>query len=407
MKYLLRHYSARPEDRYLAGAFLLGAIVALAWLCILFNNNSSALVGIEPQTQRVSIARPVHRQLNVTATLSGIWVAREEVVIGSPLEGVRIAEVLVESGERVVSGQLLALLDHAVLDTQTRQTDQAVRRALSEFDHANEQYLRARRLMPAGAVSRQDFEAIRATMLAAQAELQRAKAASEEQRIRQKQAEIRAPFPGMITRRSAQAGAMVGVQTPLFHLASEPSEFEVQVPQQLLPDLIVGMKAKVSTTGRNGVQSGSLRLISAVVDASTGYGKARIAMTEQNPAQIRPGTVGSARVEINVKDVLAIDARALRFSATPYVFVVDNGLARRTPVTIGLRQQGWVEVVTGLNSASRVVSSGSSLLQDGDPVNPSETDSTVVPARQPSFSLSVSTLQEAIGVSQLSAGGKA
>lgn len=386
---------------------LLAAIAALAWFYILFNNRSPALVERMAQTQRVSIAHPRHKKLPVTATLAGGWVAREEVVISSPLEGVRIVEVLVENGDRVVSGQLLALLDNAVQDSQTRQTDQAVRRAQSEFDHASEQYQRARRLMPAGAVSRQDFETIRATMLVAQAVLQQTKTASEEQRIRQKQAEIRAPFSGIITRRNAQAGAMVNVQTPLFRLASESPEFEVQVPQQLLPDLVVGMKAKVSTTGRNGIQNGSLRLISAVVDASTGYGQARIAMEEPDLKYTRPGTAGSARVEIKVKDVLAIDVRALRFGTTPYVFVTDNGLARRTPVTTGLRQQGWVEVVTGLDSASRVVISGASLLQDGDTITISDIDSTAASARQRSVSLSVTTLRESARVSSLSSGGKA
>lgn len=373
--YTLRQLAARVSRRYLAGMMILATMAALTWFCIRFNSSPSASVGIAPKAQLVSIARPDHRLLHVTATLAGVWIAREEVVIGSPLEGMRVAEVLVESGDRVVSGQLLARLEHSVLDSQTRQADQAVRRARAEFIHANGQYQRAQQLMPAGAVSHQDFETARATMLAAQAALQQAEAASEEQQTRRDHAQIRAPFAGTITKRSVQMGAMAGTQTALFHLSGEqPPEFLVQVPQQLLPDLVTGMKAQISTSGRDGVQSGSLRLISPVVDASTGYGQSRIAILEPSPASIRPGMAGSARIEIVARDVLALDARAVRFGATPYVFVVDGGHARSTPVQIGLRQEGWVEIVAGVDTTSRVVISEASLLQDGDPVTVRDTD---------------------------------
>ena len=196
MKYSLRNYAAKYERSYLIGVILLAVIVALTWFSPLFNNKSPTSAGIAPQAQLVSIARPGHRKLSVTATLPGAWIAREEVVLGSPLEGLKIEKVLVESGEHVVSGQLLAVLDNALLDSQVFQADQAVRRASAEFTHTNEQYLRAQRLMPSGAVSKQDLETIRASMLAAQAALQQARATSKEQRIRQEYAEIRAPLPG-------------------------------------------------------------------------------------------------------------------------------------------------------------------------------------------------------------------
>lgn len=404
MKYSLRHYAAKSGRRYLGDVILLAAILALTWSSPLFSNNSPTSAGIVPQAQLVSIARPAHQKLSVTATLPGVWIAREEVVLSSSLEGLKIEKVLVESGEHVVSGQLLAILDHALLDSQILQADQAVKRARAEFAHTNEQYLRAQRLMPSGAVSKQDLESIRATMLAAQATLQQARVTSAEQRIRQKYAEIRAPFTGVITKRGAQAGAMIGAQNMLFHLAREPLEFEVQVPQQLLPDLVVGMKAKVNTSGRNNVQDGSLRLISAVVDTSTGYGQSRVAIAEPDLTHIRPGTVGSAHVEINVKDVLAVDARALRFDNAPYVFMVVNGRAKRTPIKIGLRQEGWIEVVAGLDSTSLVVLAGARLLQDGDPVTIREADSKEVLTRPQSVPISVSNRQE---TDVVSAGGKA
>ncbi|OAD84189.1 hypothetical protein ATN89_10400 [Comamonas thiooxydans] len=323
-----------------------------------------------------------------TATLSGVWVAREEVAIASPLEGLRVVEVLVESGDRVEVGQLLARLERSVLDSQTRQSAQAVQRARAEFGHANEQHQRAQRLMPAGAVSRQEYEAARASMLAARANLQQAEAAGEEQRTRQAHAEIRAPFAGAITQRDIQLGALVGPQTSLFRLASsQPPEFLAQVPQHLLPDLVVGMSVTVNTSGREGVLPGTVRLLSTVVDTASGYGQSRIAVTEA-PATIRAGSVGNARITLTPRDVLAVDARAVRFDSTPYVFVVEAGRAKRTPVRVGLRQSGWVEVLSGVDAASRVVVAGANLLQDGDPVQTQEAHAQTPVASERSRSIS-------------------
>lgn len=337
-----------------------------------------------PPMQLVSTATPSQRMLRATATVSGVWVAREEVTIGSPLEGLRVVEVLVESGEQVSAGQLLVRLERTVLESQARQAEHAVRRARAEYTQASEQYQRVQRLLPPGAISRQDFEAVRASALATKAALQQAEAAWDEQRARQEQTEVRAPFSGIITQRNIQIGATVGAHSTLFRLASDqPLEFLAQVPQQLLPELVVGMEAQVHTSGRQGLQSGSVRLLSTGVDLSTGYGHSRIAMTEQPSPFIRPGSVGSARIILAQRDVLAVDIRALRYAnqpgreqepVQPFVFVVDANRVARTPVQLGIREGGWVEVRAGLSPSSRVVIAGASLLQHGDVVHLHEVD---------------------------------
>lgn len=353
--------------RCLVVAMMAAVLSLLAWPHA--RSVGSAHAPALAHAQQVSTATPSHRLLQSTFTASGIWVAREEVVIGSPVEGARVAQVLVESGDPVVSGQVLARLEHTILDSQARQAAQAAKRARVEFVHANEQFQRARRLLSAGAVSRQDYDSVRAAMLTAQAALRQAQAARDEQRARRAHADIRAPFAGIITQRDIQVGAMVGPQTPLFRLASnQPSEFLAQIPQQLLPELDVGMDAQIGTRGSNDSLKGSVRLISAVVDSATGYGQSRIALTAPPSRSIRPGTVGSARIALKPRDVLTLDVRAVRFGAEPYVFVVEAGRAKRTPVQIGQRQGGWVEIISGLNASSNVVTAGASLLQDGDPI---------------------------------------
>ncbi|EHP40581.1 transporter [Cupriavidus basilensis OR16] len=276
-------------------------------------------------------------------------------------------------------GQVLARLETGAVNSQARQAEHAVKRADAEVAQATEQHERARRLLPAGAVSRQDFESQRTAMLSAQAVLRQAQAAWEEQRLRQAHSEIRAPVAGLISQRSVQVGSMVGTQTTLFRLINDTQlEFQAQIPQQALPDLSIGMPVWISTSGRNGVLKGTIRLIGTWVDPATGYGYARIALDGTQTAPARPGSVGSARIELEQRNVMALDIRALRFSigaednTESYVFVVDNGRARRTPVQLGLRESGWVEIRGGLETYRHVVVTGATFLQDGDEVLPRE-----------------------------------
>ncbi|MCY1534303.1 Nickel and cobalt resistance protein CnrB [compost metagenome] len=306
-----------------------------------------------------------------------------------------MAEVLVESGDRVASGQVLVRLERAVLDSQARQAEQAAKRARVELAQATEQHRRAQRLMPAGAVSRQDYEAARATMLVSQAALRQAEAAWEEERARQAHTEIRAPFAGTITQRSIQVGAMVGVQSSLFRLASDqPPEFLAQIPQRWLQDLAVGMPAQVSTRDAGETLTGAVRLIGTSVDLATGYGQSRITVSPPPPVSLHLGSVGTAHIALTPRDVLAVDARALRFDTTTYVFVVQAGRAKRTPVQVGQREDGWVEVLAGVDANTPVVVAGASLLRDGDPVQPQEagTEASTAEVRHAAFTRRLSSV---------------
>lgn len=367
--------------RRLGIVILAGVLVGIGWLVISLFNDTPSDETVIVAAQPVSTALPSRKTLHAIVTVAGAWVAREEVAISSPLDGLRVTEVLVESGESVTQGQVLVRLERETLDSQVLQADQAVKRARVEAAQATEQYERTRLLQPTGAVSRQDYSTHRAAMLGAQAALRQAQAAWDEQRLRQAHSEIRSPAAGIISQRSVQVGSMVGTQSTLFRLINDSRlEFQVQIPQQILPELSIGMPAQIKTRNREGMLEGRIRLIGIDVDATTGYGHARIAPEPRQQVITRPGSVGDARIVFAQREeVLALDIRALRYDSgkglvrdriEPYVFVVDDGRVRRTPVHVGLREEGWVEIREGVDASSEVVVAGASFLQDGDKVLP-------------------------------------
>ncbi|WP_162473681.1 efflux RND transporter periplasmic adaptor subunit [Serratia microhaemolytica] len=347
----------------------------------------------------MSVSKPELRKLTTRATLMGAWRPREEVSLSSVLEGIRVTEILVEESESVKSGQVLARLERTVLDSQMRQAEQTVQRINAELTQVSEQYERTKKLFAANATSQYDYEAALTALLTTQASLRQAEAARDEHQARLAYTDIVAPFAGIITQRTIQLGTIVNTQTPLFRLAdSQSPDFVAEAPQRLLSNLLVGMAAEITTNNIEGRVTGTIRRLSRELNPNSGYGQLRIT-TATVPAAVRFGSVGRAHIKLAEHQVIAVDIRALRYdskmsgqnaseasqlsgqsASAAYVFVVDeHKQVRRTPVKIGIQENGWVEIINGLDTNSLVVVTGSTLLQDGDKIELEEAE-TIEPS---------------------------
>src|SRR5262249_12837620 len=87
----------------------------------------------------VTVAQARERDFVETLFISGTLVARDEVLIGAPADGLRIVELLAEDGDRVEKGQVLARLDPSQLDALLAQNDAALIRADAAIDQARSQ----------------------------------------------------------------------------------------------------------------------------------------------------------------------------------------------------------------------------------------------------------------------------
>ncbi|MDW3683287.1 efflux RND transporter periplasmic adaptor subunit [Cupriavidus sp. CV2] len=388
------------------------ALLILGWLAMRPFSAPAPAAAAAPTALRVTLTTAEHRAMSHRLTVAGVWIAREDIAISSPLDSLRVTRLAVEAGDRVERGQLLAQLEGDVLGSQARQAEQGVQRARAELAdaqarhaEAKAQYERSERLQAKGAVSRQEYEANRAalqsaqaTLKSAQAALRQAQAQADEARVRLSHREIRAPAAGLVTQRLVRAGDLVGTQSVLFRLAAEGQlEFEGQVPQQALALVAHGMPAEIRTVGQDDALPGQVRLVGTAIDLASGYGRARIALRgEENGASgpLRAGTAGSARIQLGQPIVWALDTRALRYGndnapadsqrADAYVFVADaTNRVRRMPVQTGLRDGGWVEIRAGLPPRARVVRSGAPFLREGDVVAPEDGASAVRASGEP------------------------
>lgn len=336
--------------------------------------------------QRVSIVTAVPYAFNASQDVSGLLAARNDIAVGTAISGQRIIEVLVDVGDSVVAGQLLARLENRSLAAQVRQAEAAVsgaRATLAGAEAADTEarisFRRAESLSGASVISREQLgqrgamaATAKAQVESARAELAGTQAQLTQIRLEQERTQIRAPKAGVITQRYARIGAMPDAAEPLFHLLQDGElELLAEVPESLIPSLRRGQSVTITVNGVNRIVGGHVRVVEPTVNPQSRLGIIRI--TVPFHADLRAGAFARGKIDLGARRfAVSVPEIALRHrrEAVAEVVLVDGSskVASRT-VRLGRVQDGMIEITEGLQTNERIVESASAFLRDGDPVD--------------------------------------
>ena len=289
-----------------------------------------------------------------TATLE----ARAEAEVISKATGI-VQKILVEEGEKVVAGQLLAQLDNERQQYSLNKEKAELNRLGSELKRMEEMYQRK-------LISADVFEKLQWQFDALQASVNLAELALKE-------TEIRAPIAGVVSRRYAKVGQLVNQHTTqsLFHIVSNQQlEAVVHLPEQQLAQAHVGQNAVLQFAGMQPVKAELVR-ISPVVDAQSGTVRAVLKVANEQQI-LKPGMFAQVQLQFDVKaDALLLPKRALMSTDNNQtVFVIDSeNKVSRKQVHLGYQADNTVEVLSGLALGDQVVIAGQSALKDDALVN--------------------------------------
>lgn len=318
--------------------------------------------------------------------------ARTASVISAKVMG-HIREVKVAAGDRVRAGQLLVELDARDLEAGYRQADAAlneVRGALPEAENAvsaaraqlelaQVTFRRMKDLFNKRSVSNQEFDEAAARLKVAQAghEMAQAKRAQLTSKIAQAEAarraaevmceyaKIAAPFDGIVTEKTAEAGALAAPGAPLLTLERQGEyRLEAAVEESRLTQIRAGQSAEVVLDALNRALSGRVSEIVPAVDASARTFTVKIDL----PAlpQLRSGLFGRARFQLGRRMALTVPAEAVSERGQLFsVFVAEDGRARSRLVTVGQRVGTRFEALSGLHPGERVIHPARAGLADG------------------------------------------
>ena len=348
--------------------------------------------------QAVTVARVEWAHFTETVPVTGSLAAREEVLVGPEVEGLRVVEVLAEEGMRVNKGDVLARLVADTLEAQLAQNDaarararaamaqarSAIAQAEARLAEANNAYERAKPLRLAGHLADSAFDqreqaarTAQAQLLAAQDGLQLAEAEAaqvEAQRRelvwRRGRTEVIAPSEGVVSRRMARIGAFAaGAAEPMFRIVAKGEvELDAEVPETRLAAVAIGQPARLEVAGAGEV-IGTVRLISPEVDRVTRLGRVRIYLGDH--PSLRVGAFARGAIVTATGDGLALPAAAVLFAADgPMVQLIRDHRVESRKLTIGLSAGGIVEVRSGVSEGDLVVARAGTFLRDGDPVRP-------------------------------------
>ena len=327
---------------------------------------------------KLTVVSPKVAKFSPKLNLHGELVAKDDVVVGSALQGHQISEVLVEVGESVQKGQILALLDNAGVkakfDQQTAAIEAArqnLNSAKAAFSEASSALKRAKELAAKKAISSQELEqasakeaSARANLNSAKAQISQIEAQIAEAKDQLGKASVIAPVSGVVTAKKAQIGALTSGEA-LFNIAKDGViELSADADVAELAQIKVGMSAQAQICGVKEAVNGKVRLVPVSVDTSSRLGKVKISLDGEAKFI---GSYAKAVVDLPEFSALALPTQAVSFTeAGAFATIIKDGKAQKRKIQTGLRANGLVQVISGVSEDDEVALKAAALVNDGE-----------------------------------------
>jgi HlyD family secretion protein len=350
-----------------------------------------------------TLARAERHSITETLAVTGSLAAREEIVVGAEVDGLRIVELLADVGDRVEQGQVLARLDGAMLRTQLAQNTSTIAKAEASIAQARASIAETQAAEAEAADALKRAQALGATgttspvqLLAreTQAEVAAAKATAAEANLRIAEAEralaeaqrseielkiartqLKAPAAGTISRRAARLGAVAGtVGEPLFQLVRNGEiEFDAEVPETVLPQIEPGQSVEVLLSGVSEAIIGTVRLVDPSVDKLSRLGRVAVALS-RHPA-MRAGIFARGNITVGQRRAVTVPLSAVLFGKDgAYVQLATNNVVEIRNVETGFKRGARVEIVNGLMEGQEVLVRAAAFARPGEPIVPVRDD---------------------------------
>jgi RND family efflux transporter MFP subunit len=307
-----------------------------------------------------------------------------------------VAKWMVDIGDHVKKGQVLALIETPELDAElsaaraqlkASEAQVAARQAEAEFSKStNERW----RDSPKGVVSEQereskkaDYESANARLFAANAQVALDKSKVDQYTALAQFKQVVAPFDGTVTERKIDIGNLVtagsgSTTTPLYRMAqTDPLRIFVDVPQNSAIELMKpGVPAEIRATGPSGgVFTGAITRSAESLDAQARTMRVEVDMPNANHALL-PGTYVNVAFKLQPRGLVEVPAAALIFrpKATQVARIDANSKIDFQDVTIARDNGTLVELGSGVKPGDRLVLNISSQIAAGQSVTPNDSD---------------------------------
>ncbi|MCA1494277.1 efflux RND transporter periplasmic adaptor subunit [Sinorhizobium alkalisoli] len=376
----------------------LGAFAAIAL-------GFSAASAEEPAPQQeqllpsIVVTEATERSIRDRVLATGSIEAVEETYVSPLVDGLSIRSLNVDVGDRVEKGSTLVVLNDDALLLQKSELQANLAKAAAALAQYRAQLAettanaeeatrvadRAEQLSANGTVSTAEADRLKALAAAARARVRSAEqsvgvaaadikvvqAQIDDVNLRLARTEVKAPVSGVISAKNAKIGAIAsGTGAPLFAIIRDGAiEMKADVTEADILKLAIGQAATMKLAGGSTTIDGKIRLIAPTVDPVTRLGTVHITLADATEA--RAGMYASAVITVAQKQAVVLPQTAVTAeNGKSIVRKVEDGVVHLVPVTTGIQDGQFVEIVSGLEAGEQAVAKAGAYVRDGDRINP-------------------------------------
>lgn len=304
----------------------------------------------------VEVAHPYRADIYATYAATATITSDADAPVVARVPG-ELVELLVEEGDRVEAGQVLARLDGERLRLEMLAAKANLKQARTEYERNKD--LHARGLISASMFDNLQFD------------LEALEASYELKKLTYDYSNIRAPIDGVVAAREVKPGQHLNVNDVAFRI-TETSELiaYLHIPQSELSKFTAGHSASIQVASMPGKHfPATIARVSPTIDVRNGTFRATAVIDNQD-GELAPGMFGRFTIAYEQhKDALVIPAMALiDEDDVNTVYVVSDGEVVRRTVDVGISTDGNVEILDGLSEDETVVVVGHSGLRNGSKV---------------------------------------
>jgi HlyD family secretion protein len=346
----------------------------------------------------ISVMVAEKKKIAEELVVTGSFAAGANVLVSSLVNGYAVVEILVEEGDTVKEGQILARLDSndveillaqnaaslARNDAAILQAKNVIKQEKISKASAQSDLNRTKKLRSTGVSTVEQFDqrqaaydlasakydAAELALVSAEADIQVTKAQRKEYELQKSRTEIKAPIDGYISSRLVQYGTISSsAGGAMFNLVAKGQvKLVAEIPESDLPKVQMGQKASIAVNGYDKALIGDVSLISPEVDQTTRMGKAHIKLAEG--VRVPLGAFGRATIALAAGEGVALPLTAVTFGEDgPTVQIVKDGKVEVRKVITGLVSTTDIEITDGVAPGDTFVARAGSFVRQGDLVN--------------------------------------
>lgn len=360
-------------------------IFGLLILSILFINScKDADVAEEEKVIPVKIYKVQPDTISSYVRLTGSVTGENDADVFSKISE-KLDKIFVKPGQRVISGQILAVQHNVTLKQSVDLARTALKTAQLQLDLVSQDYERMAELFKQRAISQQQFDQIKTQKETAETSLDLAKLQLEQADENYQNSFVKAPFEGIVGAIFYEEGQMVPIGQPVIQVVSAGAmKSKLKVPSKEISYLSVGQLVDIKFPSINGKEyKGKVVKINHVIDQVSNLLEIEVQLINPDK-EIKSGIFGEFQIETSTKEgVIAVPENSLmqrteiivskqtgvQQSVKKYfIFAVKKGYAKLKEVKTGINSDGRIEIVSGLQKSDSVIVVGQNVVRDGQKI---------------------------------------